>query len=277
MDTLRVAEAEATLVSEDNFVELLEDAAADKGNALEISRIAGIMAAKNTPSAIPLCHTIPILHADCEFAVGEHELKLVFSCTTRAQTGVEIEALHAVSTAAVALYDVLKPHTDSLAIRDVHLRAKSGGKSDHRQSPDTPPRVVLHVLSDEGGVREIVDALRSNGVEPELREAVPDELPDIIETQPDSAKIEIVVADLQGVSDWHARLQRAIEVAMPGLAQAVRQHGLQRHPWAMFTTLITGWLGGTLVLTAPSDVRGAKEFSTALIPYILTATRDDLD
>lgn len=267
----------ATLHSEDAFPKLLEAAAADKGDALQISRIAGILAAKNTPMAIPLCHTIPILHAECTHDVEEHEIRLEFTCTTRAQTGVEIESLHAVATAAVTLYDVLKPHTKSLEIRSIRLDSKSGGKSDHRRSPESLPPVRIHVLADQGGVREVFRALESGGVEPELREAHEQDFPSILLKSGQAAGVDIIVADLQAIEAWHARLREAVDVPMPGIAQAVRHHGLQRHPWAMFTTLITGWIGDSLVLTAPSDVQGASEFSTALIPYILTARRHDLD
>lgn len=276
-ETLRVAVATAELVSEESLPRLLDAAAADKGDALQIARIAGILAAKNTPQAIPLCHTIPILHADCSYAIDEHAIVLRFSCTTRAQTGVEIEALHAVSTAAVALYDVLKPHTDSLEIRSVRLRSKSGGKSDHRRSPTASPRVVVHVLSDRGGVREVVAALEDAGVDAELREAHPDEFPQALTRDAGSRVIHVIVGDLDAVEAWHEKLRQALEVPMPGIAQAVRLHGLQRRPWAMFTTLITGWIGSSLVLTCPSDPEGAAEFATALIPYILTAERHDLD
>lgn len=276
-DTLRVAVAVATLHSEDSFPKLLEAASADKGDALQISRIAGILAAKNTPMAIPLCHTIPILHAECFHHVDEHEIRLEFTCTTRAQTGVEIESLHAIATAAVTLYDVLKPHTKSLEIRSIRLDSKSGGKSDHRRAPESLLPVTIHVLADDGGVREIVRALEASSVVPDLREAHAGELSALLAESSRRAGIDIVVANLQAIEDWHADLREAVDVPMPGIAQAVRHHGLQRHPWAMFTTLITGWIGETLVLTAPSDVQGASEFATALIPYILTARRHDLD
>lgn len=267
-ETLRVARTTATLRSEDSFPALLELAHKDKGDALQIARIAGILAAKNTPDAIPLCHTIPILHSDCSFDVQENEIVLSMTATTRAQTGVEIEALHAVSTAAVTLYDVLKPHTDSLEIDRIRLVEKTGGKSDHRRSPETSTYCRLLLVEDHGAGQVLEGALQQHRANVEVLRLTADDLPEILRRE-EQPGVDLVIGELQQVAPWQQSIREAVDTPMPGIAQAVRQYGLQRHPWAMFTALVSGWVGKRLVITAPADPEEAQAFSTVLIPYIL--------
>ncbi len=108
-----------------------------KGNALETARVAAIMAAKNTPNLIPLCHPLPISGASCDFECDETNGRIEATATVKCtgQTGVEMEALTAVSAALLTIYDMTKGVDDTLAIEDIVLLEKSGGKSgDFRRS-----------------------------------------------------------------------------------------------------------------------------------------------
>jgi len=100
-----------------------------KGNPLEVARIAGITAAKRTSELIPLCHSLPLAHADVEVTVEEGGVRIVTTATTTAQTGVEMEALTAASVAALTVYDMLKALDKRIEIQDVYLLEKTGGKS----------------------------------------------------------------------------------------------------------------------------------------------------
>ena len=105
-----------------------------KGNPLEIARIAGIMAAKKTSELIPLCHPLPISHADVETMPEPDGIRIVATVSTTAETGVEMEALTAASVAALTVYDMMKALDKGIEIRDVHLLEKTGGKSgDYRR------------------------------------------------------------------------------------------------------------------------------------------------
>jgi cyclic pyranopterin monophosphate synthase len=100
-----------------------------KGDPLEVARIAGILAAKRTSELIPLCHPLPLSLVDVDVRVCENGVAITSKVRTTAETGVEMEALTAVSVAALTLYDMLKAVDKSMGIRDIVLERKSGGKS----------------------------------------------------------------------------------------------------------------------------------------------------
>jgi cyclic pyranopterin phosphate synthase len=100
-----------------------------KGNPLEVARIAGVLAAKKTSDLIPLCHSLPLSHADVEITVEADGVRIVASAATMAQTGVEMEALTAASVAALTIYDMTKALDKRIEIQDVWLLEKTGGKS----------------------------------------------------------------------------------------------------------------------------------------------------
>jgi cyclic pyranopterin phosphate synthase len=105
-----------------------------KGDPLEVARIAGIMAAKRTSELIPMCHPLPLSLVDVDMRVCENGIAVTSKVTTTAETGVEMEALVAVSVAALTLYDMLKAADKGIEIREIVLERKSGGKSgDYRR------------------------------------------------------------------------------------------------------------------------------------------------
>jgi cyclic pyranopterin monophosphate synthase len=101
----------------------------EKGDALEVARVAGIMAAKRTSDLIPLCHPIAITAIDVVLEPDERGIRVVATVRTAERTGVEMEALTAVSIAALTVYDMVKGIERGAEIGDVHLLHKSGGRS----------------------------------------------------------------------------------------------------------------------------------------------------
>ncbi len=100
-----------------------------KGNPLEVARIAGIQAAKRTSDLIPLCHPLPLSHADVHCAVEKGGVRITATAATSAQTGVEMEALTAAAVAALTVYDMTKALDKAIEIESVYLIEKTGGKS----------------------------------------------------------------------------------------------------------------------------------------------------
>jgi cyclic pyranopterin phosphate synthase len=100
-----------------------------KGDPLAVARIAGILAAKRTAELIPLCHSLPLSHADVAIMPEPDGLRVIASAVTTAQTGVEMEALTAASIAALTIYDMTKGLDKRIEIQDVYLLEKTGGKS----------------------------------------------------------------------------------------------------------------------------------------------------
>jgi cyclic pyranopterin phosphate synthase len=104
-----------------------------KGDPLEVARIAGIMAAKRTAELIPMCHPLPLALVDVDLRLCENGVAITSKVVTTAETGVEMEALVAVSISALTIYDMTKGLDKGIAIREIVLERKSGGKSGEYQ------------------------------------------------------------------------------------------------------------------------------------------------
>ena len=102
-----------------------------KGNVLEAARLAGIMAAKNTGQWIPLCHSLALSHVQVEFTVTDEGVEIEATTLAEGKTGVEMEALVAVSAAALTIYDMCKAVDRTMEIGNIRLMEKSGGRSGH--------------------------------------------------------------------------------------------------------------------------------------------------
>ena len=131
IQTERVARAEALVEMMPATVKLLRDNKLPKGNALEVARIAGILAAKQTSGLIPLCHPLPLTHVDVSIEIIRTGARIESIARTKAETGVEMEALMAASLAALTLYDMCKAVEKGISVGPIRLLEKSGGKSGH--------------------------------------------------------------------------------------------------------------------------------------------------
>jgi cyclic pyranopterin phosphate synthase len=127
--TERRAVARGLLQISRSTVELVRDGATPKGDVLAAARVAGIMAAKRTSDLIPLTHPLPLTHASVELTLGADGIEIEATVATSAQTGVEMEALTAVSVAGLTLYDMLKSVERGAKLTDIRLVEKTGGKS----------------------------------------------------------------------------------------------------------------------------------------------------
>ena len=127
--TSRRAVASARVLMTAGTVAALREHRTPKGDPLEAARLAGIMAAKRTSDLIPLCHPLPITHVDIQAVIQNDGVSLQAEVSTNAQTGVEMEALTAVSVAALTVYDMCKALEKGMTITDVRLESKTGGKS----------------------------------------------------------------------------------------------------------------------------------------------------
>ena len=108
-----------------------------KGGVVEVARLAGILAAKRTAEAIPLCHLLPLSHVDLDLRPGRNGFTIQATVRTTARTGAEMEALHAVAVAALTIYDMVKAADKSMVITDVLLVKKTGGKSGSYRRPSS--------------------------------------------------------------------------------------------------------------------------------------------
>lgn len=128
-NTARRAVASARVAMSPETIAALESHRTPKGDPLEVARLAGIMAAKRTSELIPLCHPLPLTHIDVSAKLEQDGVYLEAEVMTNAQTGVEMEALTAVSIAALTIYDMCKALDKGITIAEVRLESKTGGKS----------------------------------------------------------------------------------------------------------------------------------------------------
>ena len=135
--TARTAIAEGCIKMTAETLALITEGRADKGDVLGIARIAGIMGAKKTAELIPLCHPLPITKAALELTpdITLPGIRITATVKTGGQTGVEMEALTAVSTAALTVYDMVKAVQKDMEIGGVRLTFKDGGKSGRFENP----------------------------------------------------------------------------------------------------------------------------------------------
>lgn len=289
--TRRTATAAASLTIDGAILEATDHArATDKGDALEASRIAGVMAVKNTADALPFCHPIPITDCDVTFELRDDGIDLEVRATTIAATGVEMEALYAAGVAAMNLYDMLKPHapkdTGLIAVTDVHLVEKRGGKSDFT----TPDRLTAAVLVTHDGV---ADGIKENTAGPAVVRALEDrnvvvEHDQVVgngRREVEAALDALLSADFDvvitvggtGLDEKDVTVEcvaARIDRQVPGVMEAARNYGQQRTPYAMLSRGVAGIAGDTLVATFPGSTDGARETSRAVLTGLLHAAGD---
>ncbi len=137
-DSIRTAVATGTVVIGPEAFERVQEKTIRKGDVLSVAQIAGIMGAKQTSKLLPLCHDVQIDGVEVEFSLDAERHAIVIRAFTKSMgiTGVEMEALTAVSIAALTIYDMCKSVTKEIRVNDVHLLAKTGGQSGNWKSEE---------------------------------------------------------------------------------------------------------------------------------------------
>ena len=130
-ETERTATAKGSVIMQPGTLALIKDGAVKKGDVLSVARLAGIMGAKKTPDLIPLCHPLALTSVQVDLTLDEarNAVDITATCKLVGKTGVEMEALTAVSVAALTVYDMCKAVDKGMQIADIRLTHKSGGKS----------------------------------------------------------------------------------------------------------------------------------------------------
>ncbi len=137
-ETKRTATAQGSILMQPETLTLIMERGVKKGDVLSVARLAGIMGAKRTPDLIPLCHPLALTSVTVDLSIdpARNAVDITATCTVQGQTGVEMEALTAVSVAALTVYDMCKAVDRGMTITDVRLTHKAGGKSgEWRRSP----------------------------------------------------------------------------------------------------------------------------------------------
>ncbi|MBS1581218.1 MAG: bifunctional molybdenum cofactor biosynthesis protein MoaC/MoaB [Bacteroidetes bacterium] len=282
--TLREAVAEATVVaSTADTITAIREKRVPKGDVLGAARVAGLLGIKRTAELIPDCHPLPIEHAEVTFVLEDQAVRVRVQVRTIYRTGVEVEAMHGASVAALTIYDMLKPIDKGLRIERIRLLEKKGGKSDWKDAFDKAPRAAVLVISDgvASGKKEdkagaaIAERLKKLGVGVAEQAVVADEPAHIaahVKAWADQGFDLILTTGGTGLSP-RDRTPEAIapilDREVPGIMEAARSYGQARMPLALMSRGIAGMIGRTLVITLPGSTRGAQETMDALFPFVL--------
>jgi len=279
--TLRYARAQGVLTASAETIRRVAGNTVPKGDVLQVARAAGISAAKRTADWIVFCHSLPIDWAEIEFEIAEETITVSAHVKSVWKTGVEMEAMTAVSAALLNIYDMLKPLDTEISFSDVHLVKKTGGKSNFIDRFAKPLRAAVIVLSDSthAGKRKdksgllIQSYLKEKGMDVFTYDILPDKRELLIETLTnlaDKEKADLIITTGGtgfGPADITPEATRAvIEKEAPGIAEAIREHGKERTPYAMLARQTAGIRGTTLIVNLPGSSRGAQESLDALFP-----------
>ena len=281
--TRREARASGRIVMLPETIALLRREELPKGNVLATAKIAAIQAAKQTSALIPLCHQLNLSWVEIEFGIGEECIDIAATVVTRESTGVEMEALTAVSVAALTIYDMCKAVDKTMEITGVRLDRKTGGKSSFKT--EYRPRTAVLVMSDSIASGKATDrsgailreGLEAAGCTVEALSIVPDDPAEIVATVEAwiESGVELVVTS--GGTGLGPRdltieaLAPKFTRRLPGVEQALFQWGQGKIRTAMLSRLAAGLIGNAVVVCLPGSAGAAKDALEALVPGLFHA------
>jgi cyclic pyranopterin phosphate synthase len=282
--TLRSAVAEGKLYLPAATVAMVRNGEVKKGDVAEASRIAALMGLKKTWELLPHCHPLAVLDAGIDVTTHDDGLHVSAHVRTIASTGVEMEALTAVSIALLCAYDMLKPHAPAIAMRigDIHLAEKKGGKTQFERKSKTGTAAII-VLSDTvaagrkndtAGI-SVREGLERAGFDIAAYEILPDE-PTLLRAAVEKHVVAnvscIITVGGTGLSPRDKTIEALhglIDTDLPGFMETARAFGQARTPYAMLSRGIAGMSKNSFVATFPGSRKGAQETLAAVLPGLV--------
>ena len=276
----RVAIAEGKIFMDKKTIKSIEDKSLPKGDVLTVAKISGIQAAKKTYESIPMCHQINLSFIDVSFIIETDCIKISAIAKTNEATGVEMEALSAVSNAALTIYDMCKSADKNMSISNISLIKKTGGKPSH--STNYRPKVGVITLSDSvfsGENQDLSGSILSNGfrdsgciVEDTI--ILPDGSEELIPTIKEwsSKNVELILTT--GGTGLGSRdlttgiIEKIFDSKLPGVEQALHSYGYTKIKSAMLSRLLAGVMGKTIIICLPGSPGAVKDALNVLIPFI---------
>jgi len=284
-ETRRTARAQAVVKAAPATIQRLKRNDLPKKDVLIVARTAGMMAAKKTPELLPDCHPLHLEAVEVLLEARKDRIHIESRVALTAKTGAEMEALTAVTVAALTVYDMLKPIDKNMEVTGIKLLEKTGGKSD--RSFKIPPgfkaavlvvsdRVSKGLYKDASGLK-VVERLKSLGVKKISSATVPDDKDSIISALKgycDKGVSLVLTTGGTGLSPRDVTVEtvkKVIDREIPGIAETARAYGQRRTPYSMLSRGIAGQRGQSLIVTLPGSPKAAEEWWNALFPGLLHA------
>lgn len=283
-NSLRKAIASAVVkVSAEATIEAVRNKTVPKGDVFEFAKVAALFAIKKTSEVIPDCHPLPIEFAEVRYAISELMIYISVEVHTIYKTGVEVEAMHGASVAALTMYDMLKPIDKHIEIQNIRLLHKEGGKSQYTLPGGETIRAAVIVCSDtihqqkaedKAGLA-VMERLATFGVKTPQYHIIPDEADAIREQLSTHTRSGINLILFVGGTGASPRditpdiVKPLLDKEISGIMEQARRYGQDRMPYAMLSRSVAGFVEQTLVLTLPGSTKGAVEYIDALFPQVL--------
>ncbi len=264
-------------------VEAIKNNQVPKGDVFSFAKVAAFFAIKKTSEMIPDCHPLPVEYSDVQFEIKDLQIHISVEVHTIYKTGVEVEAMHGASIAALTLYDMLKPLDKGIEILQIKLLNKTGGKSDKKWLPSKQIHAAVIVCSDSVSNQTaldvsgmvLIDKLKTYDIDTVQYKVVPDEPAAIEEQFHDLVQQKINLILFVGGTGVSPRditvetIRPLLEKELPGVMETARNYGQTRMPFAMLSRSIAGTIGDSLVLCLPGSSKAAVEYADALFPQVL--------
>jgi molybdenum cofactor biosynthesis protein MoaC len=275
-----MAKAEGKISILPETILAIQDVTLPKGNVLTTAKIAGIQAAKKTAEMIPMCHQLNLSFVDIEFDIQENAILIKSTVKTKEATGVEMEALSAVSGAALTIYDMCKAVDKTMVIGEIQLVEKVGGKSDH--ATEYRPKVGVITLSDSissgKGVDKsgpiLINGFADSRCSVNHKKVLPDGSDELVLTiqswVEDGVELILTIGGTGlGPRDLTIQtMEKIFDSRLPGIEQALHAYGRGKVKTAMLSRLTAGVVNGAIVICLPGSTGAAKDALTVLIPTI---------
>ena len=281
--TTRVAKAKGQIAMLNKTISAIQDDTLPKGNVLTTAKISGVQAAKKTAALIPMCHQLNLTFVDIEFDIQTENIVIKSTVKTKEATGVEMEALTAVSVAALTIYDMCKAVDKTMTIGEITLVDKKGGASGHAVA--YRPAVGIITMSDgvAAGKREdksgkiLSDGFAQAGCAIEKQLVLPDgseELRKTIKSWIDSGVELIITTGGTGLGPRDLTipvLETMFDSRLPGIEQALHAYGRGKLATASLSRLAAGVVGSAIIISLPGSPGAVRDGLKVLIPTIFHA------
>jgi len=285
--TARTAVASAVVTLKPETLRRIEQNDLPKTDPFIVAKWSGIQAAKKTSGLIPACHQVPLDYIDIEFSISKNPPEITVISTVKAEykTGVEMEALTAVSIAALTIYDMLKPVDDSVKILETKLIKKTGGINIKTEKHNYKAAVIVISDASSKGEREDKSGPEAKGFLQDLGFNVSE----IIIIPDDAEKIKkniialcennvdlIITSGGTGLGNRDfttSAIEEILDKKMPGINEWARSYGRTKTPFAILSNSVAGIRDKTLIIALPGSPKAVNESLFALKSSLIHAIK----